>query len=305
MGSRSHNPMLTSMIQDAILKLCTQNMTFAKSLEIDGIICVSQGEQLPEIVVKMHRTIVKPPVNREQPVVSNSWTYADNTFQGNMYPQVNTLTPQTTQKDFTDQTPAPNTSYSSTPGIAENLNMTPSTSRHDTPETQLLTYEHTLPEATQVTPGGNVAKEVTNIKVEASTNKRPSITQYAVEDPPPKKQLKQEIKEEPITLDLDDEDDVGGYDEGGGVDMGDSEPGESTAGNSWMPDAADPDYTLDDSQLEGEKQTECSKAVQKDVAFPDSSPQQDDKILFFCGICHKAYHHKRTLKEHMRIHTGE
>ncbi|CAH1776974.1 unnamed protein product [Owenia fusiformis] len=51
--------------------------------------------------------------------------------------------------------------------------------------------------------------------------------------------------------------------------------------------------------------SECSKAVQKDVAFPDSSPQQDDKILFFCGICHKAYHHKRTLKEHMRIHTGE
>ena len=52
-------------IQDAILKLCTQNVMFSKSLEIDGIVCISpEGDR--DIIVKMHRTIVKP--NRESQI---------------------------------------------------------------------------------------------------------------------------------------------------------------------------------------------------------------------------------------------
>ncbi|CAH1777116.1 unnamed protein product [Owenia fusiformis] len=56
--------LLTQLVQDAVLKLCTQHITFDTQLEIDGIICVSPGEMVPEIVIKMHRTIMKP----EEPV---------------------------------------------------------------------------------------------------------------------------------------------------------------------------------------------------------------------------------------------
>ncbi|CAH1776312.1 unnamed protein product [Owenia fusiformis] len=46
---------------DAVMKLCTRNILFSRSLEVDGIICISEGDDKPEVVVKMHRTIVKPP----------------------------------------------------------------------------------------------------------------------------------------------------------------------------------------------------------------------------------------------------
>ncbi|CAH1776635.1 unnamed protein product [Owenia fusiformis] len=57
---------LTSLIQDAILKLCTQHVTFDASLEIDGIICITPGQDAKEIVVKMHRTIMKPVTQPDQ-----------------------------------------------------------------------------------------------------------------------------------------------------------------------------------------------------------------------------------------------
>ncbi|CAH1778278.1 unnamed protein product, partial [Owenia fusiformis] len=41
-------------------KLCSQRVKFERALEIDGIICVNAGNDSPEIVVKMHRTVVKP-----------------------------------------------------------------------------------------------------------------------------------------------------------------------------------------------------------------------------------------------------
>ncbi|CAH1776763.1 unnamed protein product [Owenia fusiformis] len=65
---------LTQLIQDAVLKLCTQNVEFDESLEIDGIICITHSQIAPEIVVKMHRTIMKP---EEPPVQSDpslQWT---------------------------------------------------------------------------------------------------------------------------------------------------------------------------------------------------------------------------------------
>ncbi|CAH1776353.1 unnamed protein product, partial [Owenia fusiformis] len=57
---------LTQMIQDSVLKLCTQHMIFDHSLEIDGIICISPGDESKELVVKMHRTIMKPTSQEEQ-----------------------------------------------------------------------------------------------------------------------------------------------------------------------------------------------------------------------------------------------
>ncbi|CAH1778188.1 unnamed protein product [Owenia fusiformis] len=54
------NEDLTQLIQDAVLNLCTQHVSFGKVLEIDGIIVVSPGDKnFREVVVKMHRTILK------------------------------------------------------------------------------------------------------------------------------------------------------------------------------------------------------------------------------------------------------
>ncbi|CAH1777134.1 unnamed protein product [Owenia fusiformis] len=52
--------MLTKSLQDAILRLCTQHLNFKSTLEIDGIICISPGESTSDIVIKMHRTVLKP-----------------------------------------------------------------------------------------------------------------------------------------------------------------------------------------------------------------------------------------------------
>ncbi|CAH1774829.1 unnamed protein product [Owenia fusiformis] len=62
MGSEVKSEIMRE-VQDVILKLCTQKLHFGASLEIDGIICISPGDSLPEIVIKIHRTVVKPKNN--------------------------------------------------------------------------------------------------------------------------------------------------------------------------------------------------------------------------------------------------
>ncbi|CAH1776972.1 unnamed protein product, partial [Owenia fusiformis] len=49
-----------------------------------------------------------------------------------------------------------------------------------------------------------------------------------------------------------------------------------------------------------------SETTPRDTADSHNLGTQDDPMqLFPCSICHKIYRHRRTLKEHMRIHTGE
>ncbi|CAH1777760.1 unnamed protein product [Owenia fusiformis] len=59
MGSTT-NTEFVKEVQDAILSLCTKRLTFNTAIEIDGIICISPTEPAQDIIVKMHRTVVKP-----------------------------------------------------------------------------------------------------------------------------------------------------------------------------------------------------------------------------------------------------
>ncbi|CAH1777790.1 unnamed protein product, partial [Owenia fusiformis] len=219
MGSRSYNPMLRSMIQDAILKLCTQNMIFSKSLEIDGIICVSQGEELPDLVVKMHRTIVKPPSKGE------TWTgcYTD-ASQVLAYPPTNTTSHLDTSYRGSDVSLSPTSKDQN--GGAKLWKGNTFTTDHDPTQVQHKAYEQTLPEATQVTPGDKVGNhhENSNVKSQqfSSGRKRSRDINEARNEGPPEKQLIRNIKEEPITLDLNDDDNnTGEYGDDKEDDIGD------------------------------------------------------------------------------------
>ncbi|CAH1777318.1 unnamed protein product [Owenia fusiformis] len=59
MGSTENIPLIKD-IQDSVLKLCLERLKSDRTIEIDGIICISHGKQENNIVVKMHRTILKP-----------------------------------------------------------------------------------------------------------------------------------------------------------------------------------------------------------------------------------------------------
>ncbi|CAH1777374.1 unnamed protein product [Owenia fusiformis] len=52
------NMEVTKLIQDAILDICTQHVSFEKSLDIDAIVCLSTASR-GDIVVKMHRTVMQ------------------------------------------------------------------------------------------------------------------------------------------------------------------------------------------------------------------------------------------------------
>ncbi|CAH1789039.1 unnamed protein product [Owenia fusiformis] len=53
------NTLVCDLIQDAVLKICTEHMNFSRILEVDGIICISPEQSQKDLVVKIHRTIVK------------------------------------------------------------------------------------------------------------------------------------------------------------------------------------------------------------------------------------------------------
>ncbi|CAH1778171.1 unnamed protein product [Owenia fusiformis] len=51
---------VSQLISSAVYNLVTENVAFSKCIEIDGIICVSPGDQSQDIVIKMHQVFVKP-----------------------------------------------------------------------------------------------------------------------------------------------------------------------------------------------------------------------------------------------------
>ncbi|CAH1777357.1 unnamed protein product, partial [Owenia fusiformis] len=259
----SSTAVLTQLIQDAVLKLCTQNVVFTKSLEIDGIICVSPGDEAKEIVVKMHRTIMKPEPEPQQ--IPQSWSSPQLAVNNNQmmdyYPHTgpgNQSAPAY-QETFPGghRRPPP-----TTPQRNRNTSIRDNSARHhDSPKPPPVSYYSpheppSTPIATQKTPGGPLSTSATDsVKVKDEPDIPSSIksikrslsndetqdsqeeiatkqakltpeTPSATEQNTDNVNVKQE-QEEPITIELDDdeeEDGGGGYDE------------DSTAGASWMGD---------------------------------------------------------------------
>ncbi|CAH1776982.1 unnamed protein product, partial [Owenia fusiformis] len=197
------NPMLSKMIQDAILKLCTQNMTFQNSLEIDGIICVSRGETTHDVVIKMHRTIVKPPdsLDARTPRWMDS-AKLNAALKDMKFPKI----------------PKPHP----TTGSVNHREIMAKLSRDPPPSKQA--QEPSKTDATQSTPGGDIKAD----EKEKPNNKRKSESQTENgTDEPSEKQSKSnddvEIKEEPIQLELEEDD----YDDG-------DDGADTYGGASWM-----------------------------------------------------------------------
>ncbi|CAH1778187.1 unnamed protein product, partial [Owenia fusiformis] len=260
----STNAMLTQMIQDAVLKLCTQNVVFNKALEIDGIICVSPGDESKEIVVKMHRTIVKPTEQQMNPS-SEGWP----TQIGNSdyyQPNIPTTPRQLTDSGGFQRRPSPRITQSLPP-------KRPTVNRENAKPPPSSPYYSPLkppaiPSATQETPGSYKSDSSTAVgdvtvkdeppsspkgikrslsdentptdtpETEHSANKHSKISTDTTDiidavEPGPSDldmdnvNVKQE-NEEPITIELDDDDDE---EEGGGYEEGDES---SMAGASWM-----------------------------------------------------------------------
>ncbi|CAH1777404.1 unnamed protein product [Owenia fusiformis] len=261
----STNAMLCQMIQDAVLKLCTQNVVFNKSLEIDGIICVSPGDDTKEIVVKMHRTIVKP----NEPETQTMTHFSSGLETSNMsdYYQTGHQTPSRQyQLDRRVRHNSPPLQRQRPPN-RDNVNASiPLSSKSSS---GLPTKTELEPIATQETPGGRLVptQEDTGGPTEPTqgfmikdepisspigqkrhlSNSNDTIEEPTTPDHSAAKQAKlatqaststlitsinQNIdsanikQEEPITIELGDEedDDDGGYN------------GDTTAGASWMPD---------------------------------------------------------------------
>ncbi|CAH1776929.1 unnamed protein product [Owenia fusiformis] len=298
----STNAMLTQIIQDAILKLCTQNIIFHKSLEIDGIICISHSEEDKDMVIKMHRTIVKP---------ENSNTHWNDSSLHNIHVQNTPLV------------------YAKSPRITENVQ------HYEPPKVNLI------PIATAEIPGGQVANaakltikgnvvndikeetsEKTQLKKSSKDNKRPisesSTThspnkqprldddpQSSPNAPPPLAEdsivnVKREVEEE-ITLDYDN----GAVD---GAEEGQDEPSwlDSTPLKISPSGAASSTAGVtygNNSIYEGGTFTVFESEVKNVQRMPD---QEDTmKASLNCKICKKEFGYAHVLKVHMRTHTGE
>ncbi|CAH1776339.1 unnamed protein product [Owenia fusiformis] len=311
----TYNPMITQMIQDAVLKLCTQNIMFQKSLEIDGIICVSSGEEQRDIVVKMHRTIVKPEV---APTPVESWSPS---LEADWQNTANTNTPRNTSFDSYD---------SSTPRRSESRpgHRGPYKSKHtvvNEPPKRTFNEVHEPPEptATQETPGGldiDSDYSVTNIKAEPDTSpnskRKNSDSNLDQNEEVPAKLAKYNIKEEAITIELNDEED----DDGG---EGDTE----TAGASWMGAEGD-DTTRTFDNMDSMNNTYASADTGDEsqmhdaggamqVAGGDMGDQSDlypyqmginksnDGQSLRCPLCFKTYKGKGSLAEHTKFFHGK
>ncbi|CAH1778343.1 unnamed protein product, partial [Owenia fusiformis] len=229
----STNAMLTQLIQDAVLKLCTQNVVFNKSLEIDGIICVSPGDEAKEIVVKMHRTIMKP--NPVQETFNNASDWSSNMYSNSRSPRQPQDPPPFRQR--------PPIQQQRLPKVRNNIENTMSTPDQNTSTTFNTSHQATgVPSATLDTPGGVVgtSENVPCIKEEPAFTSSPkslkrSISGSEDQDAPDHSADKQrkleqntdttdnqnmeninikQEKEEPITIELGDDDDE--EEDGGG-----------------------------------------------------------------------------------------
>ena len=54
---RNQQADLRTLIQQSLLKLCLENVSYGSRLDVDGIICVSTGDDDKQIVVKVHETL--------------------------------------------------------------------------------------------------------------------------------------------------------------------------------------------------------------------------------------------------------
>ncbi|CAH1777902.1 unnamed protein product, partial [Owenia fusiformis] len=215
--------MLTKLIQDSVLKLCTQNLTFSATLEIDGIICINTGPQDDEIVVKMHRTIVNQQNDRTP--LMDQWENTELPMPRTQFSEHFSKEKQQFQKPYlSPQTHAPVKSTSAK--ITETAVRMPTLTSS--------TYSPGPPSATLHAPGGKLPYDAQDIvKAEPPGNdkqilgKRPALdTKETTLKPIPEKHIKIE-KDEPITIEIgEDEEEFGG-----------AEDQESyTTGNSWMGD---------------------------------------------------------------------
>ncbi|CAH1777517.1 unnamed protein product [Owenia fusiformis] len=311
MGSTTDTS-LTNMIQDAILKLCTHNITFTKSLEIDGIICVSPGEAQPDIVVKMHRTILKPQTKPDPPVKSWDETYNTNpnphpfttgyTLPQVSYPQGDQRMSYATAIPDKSRTYVRNTNTGSPRNRRTHITHTAAT--HEQPEVEFATHDptqenlstpgETIPVATQMTPVGlaetsaqgpedsqcsrsEQEEQQTSLTSKNPDNKRKVESETFSNDDPPDKQAKIEIKEEPITIEVNDEDD-------------DINDGDMNTGD-WMQD-----NTLDSLDNTAEQNGNTQQQMQG--TDPNSGQGPYIKVIL-CSDCGKQYKTKTALLTHM------
>ncbi len=58
--SRQHQPLFTRLLKQAVIDLCMQNLAWDGKLEIDGILCISNGvDPARQIIVKVHEALIK------------------------------------------------------------------------------------------------------------------------------------------------------------------------------------------------------------------------------------------------------
>ncbi|CAH1776380.1 unnamed protein product [Owenia fusiformis] len=317
--------LLTKVIQDAVLKLCTQNVVFSKSLEIDGIICVSPGEEAKEIVVKMHRTIVKPNQAQQSPGLysQDHDTISDFGFNQTIR----------TPRQFQDPSHhRPN--QHSTPqrqripmSRDNNINRTPVTappSSYGYPtqpsiNSSMSSINPQIPSATQETPGGRVGdSDEFTIKEEPPSSPKGikrSISEDTPQDTHDQSSDKQQkldqttgateqnmdnvnIKqEEPITIELDDDDEE---EEGGGYD------GDSTAGASWMGDNtldSSADNTINPNTVSRKETDDKSTRASAGTKNPGKRVRLQNKS-HECKECFMRFGQRSTLKNHQRSKHG-
>ncbi|KAK2147212.1 hypothetical protein LSH36_563g00005 [Paralvinella palmiformis] len=60
MWALQYQPQLSSLLQKALVELCTQHLPWEGRLEIDGIFCVSGKDPSQQIVIKIHKALEKP-----------------------------------------------------------------------------------------------------------------------------------------------------------------------------------------------------------------------------------------------------
>ncbi|CAH1778445.1 unnamed protein product [Owenia fusiformis] len=284
----STNFVLSKMIQDSVLKMCAENMEFSQSLEIDGIICVSNGSIQNDVVIKMHRTVVKP---AQPPASIASW-------EGDQYEMIDSTLERNSVEIYHD-TPqtdhdTPQTSSQSNPVMPESIckGVTVKTPRGAAIGHQPLGIH------------GNSLSSQVPMYISSDVSKKHKKKPHPLDQPPANgnlyKCVKQEIKEEKEDV-LDD-----GY---GGVGAEEE--------NNWMREEDllgtiqglskkinEDSALMNWSNNQPMTTTVKHKSQRKRYSNSLSGSPFPDKP-FKCELCLKTFAIRYDLKKHSRIHTGE